>query len=363
MMKINRNNLNSIMESDSVEKTRQSIPESSSSLPSNSSADPYSFIAKVKSYLNNKIKVSNDIKSIGDCLFVLVPNDIKRNLENLGQEVNRFFSFTAINIKGKVILSLDTNLSRVRIIDTEYDKCNSDIDIQNMFSSEIDNILKLNPKTLCYARYENENSVLTSYPEGDENEGESSPIITKKVIYNCSDLEKHTNDFYSKELMYPSSTMMIWDSQKEFTLTKKAETRISVRLADSLQNKLGPENVISEGNVNSGRMDIYICPGAMTEEHGPCVIELKVLRNGNGVSHDRRWLYKGVLQARDYAADKNAKSKYLLSFDGREKCIKIDSIIKLANRYSVKYINYRLYNKTDQARDEEVEMLVGPIDD
>ncbi|HDL7858686.1 TPA: hypothetical protein PXP63_004153 [Yersinia enterocolitica] len=353
-MKIDKHNFDNIMSSAGVELTRQNIPDSCNSLPSGSISDPYIFTTNVKEFLRKRIKYGK-ANATGDCLFILIPNEIKRELEQSGHGVERFFSSMSIGIQGKVILSLDTKLSKVRVLNLDYETTSSEIDIHNLFSAEIDKILALNPINLCYCQYNHDSLTLCSYPNAENPESDFHDLSTQKITYNCTELEKHTSDFYQKELKYPSSTMMIWDKQTEFKLIAKAETRISARLSDSLVDKLGKENVIAEPNVNSGRIDIFIHSNAMGEEHGPCIIELKVLRHEKSDKFNRRWLYKGVLQARDYALDMCAKSKYLFSFDGREKNTEFPAIFSVATKYNVKYINFKMYNKTDQARDEEIE--------
>ncbi|EOS8494736.1 hypothetical protein L1C56_19415 [Klebsiella pneumoniae] len=355
-MKIDKNKFNEMMNPEGVALTQNSIPDSCNSLPSGAISDPYNFAANVKAFLRKRLRFVNN-KLTGDCLFILIPNEIKRDVEHLGQGVDRFFSSMSIGIKGKVILSLDVRLSKVRILDVGCDSSTDEIAMHNIFSAEIEKILSLNPVNISYCRYAHDCSMLSAFPDAKNADADADiyDLNAKQITYNCAELEKHTDDFYQKELKYPSSTMMIWDKQTEFKLIAKAETRISARLGDSLQNKLGKENVATEPNVNSGRIDIFIHSNAMGVDQGPCIIELKVLRHEKSDNYNRRWLYKGVLQARDYALDMDAKSKYLFSFDGREKNSEFAVIPLVAGKYDVKYINYRMYNKTDQARDEEIE--------
>ncbi|HBE9180652.1 TPA: hypothetical protein KNH08_003560 [Serratia fonticola] len=357
-MSAKNEDINIIMEQESVQKTRMTIPDSSSSLPPNVSAEPYSFIAKIKSYLIKRHLLSEDTENIGDCLFILIPNESKRDIEEFGRGVTRFFTSSTINIKGKVILSLDSNLSRVRIIETNYHECKDDVDVINLFSSEVDKISGHTSTPLCYAIYEHKSNIITSYPDGEDGIEDCYKVETNKIVYSCSDLENHAHDFYVKELKYPSAGMVIWDNAKDYALAKKTEDRISARLTISLREKLGSENVIQEPIVTSGRIDILIHSTAMTHQQGPCIIELKVLRNSESAVHHRKWLCKGVLQARDYANDKNANSKYLMSYDGREKNVKIDVVDSLAKKYAVKYINYRMYNATAAPREDEVNELL-----
>ncbi|MDJ9769386.1 hypothetical protein LD870_23305, partial [Salmonella enterica] len=294
----------------------------------------------VKAFLRKRMRFVND-KLTGDCLFILIPNEIKRDVEHLGRGVDRFFSSMNIGIKGKVILSLDVRLSKVRILDVGCDSSTDEIEMHNIFSAEIEKILSLSPVNISYCQYAHDCSMLSAFPDAKNADADADiyDLNAKQITYNCAELEKHTDDFYQKELKYPSSTMMIWDKQTEFKLIAKAETRISARLGDSLQNKLGKENVAAEPNVNSGRIDIFIHSNAMGVDQGPCIIELKVLRHEKSDNYNRRWLYKGVLQARDYALDMDAKSKYLFSFDGREKNSEFAVIPLVAGKYDVKYIN------------------------
>lgn len=351
-MKTTKDSINNLMQSHVVSSSQGKVPEFSNGLISADYSDPYIFIQNVSKFL---IKVNNKKESVKqDCFFILVPNHLKRDVENHGKGIKRFFSISDIDMHGKIILSMDLTLSNVRYLDLLGEQVTSQIDLHNSFFTEIENTFSSDFSSLCYCKYESGNMNLTCYPEGDEKEELVYNLNKEKIVFDSSKLESHADEFFLKELKYPTSKMMIWDNQKKLELMQKAESRISVRLTDSFIQKLGVENVILEPTVISGRVDILIHSSALVEGFGPCILELKVLRHQQTSSYNKRWLYKGILQARDYGNTMQAKSRYLFSYDGRSKLEEYEVINKLATKYSVKHINYFMLNKVDQERDAEV---------
>ena len=153
--------------------------------------------------------------------------------------------------------------------------------------------------------------------------------------------------------------MGLWEfPAKEYKIRQSAEDDIVRRFAGTLEDLVGSKHITYEGTKKRGRCDLLIHEPAMTSGVGPCVLEFKVLREQNSHSYHRKWVLKGVLQARDYSIDNEANSRYLMTYDARKNEKDIEYVDALADKYEVRYMRFRMYNTTSAEREQEVTEIV-----
>ena len=231
--------------------------------------------------------------------------------------------------------------------------------------NEIEQLEALCGQALCHVLVDFQTNTATSFPDGAAVDPDGSVFSFSKnepEKFTREKLEEFAENLHVKETKYPLSRTKIWSSQKNYQLIEDAEDRIVLRFAGELEDKLGSANIIYESTKRNGRNDLVIHDAAMAENHGPCVLEFKVIREADSIKRQRDWLLKGVLQARDYSKTWSTKSQYLMAYDGRKNCLMIPHVQGLADKYDVIYKTYRMYNSASTERNDELSELVKTID-
>jgi hypothetical protein len=112
-------------------------------------------------------------------------------------------------------------------------------------------------------------------------------------------------------------------------------------------------------------MDVFITREVLIAGSGPCVIEVKVLRDRSKrmvdkaprkVSGDTNiaWAKKGLVQADLYRKDKSAPMAYLCSFDARDEDSDLPEVEKLSKALKVPHRRYFMYRSSGDLQEAEL---------
>ncbi len=336
------------IDDDILNRVRSNIPKNTSPFEQGGDEEKYRFICFVCDYLRGRKKL-NLMPDLGVSYFVFVPPECVRDLENEGEGVASLRKNKGFDLPGKLFLCLDSSLNKVRVI-----SCSSD-DIRNDLEECFQEIEGVCGQSLLHAvvdfQHQNISAYLSEIYAGEDQENE---ILIgfggEQERFSHEKLNQFSHDFHERETKLPTCGMMVWRNQSKFELTDKVEERIALRFALTLSAILGKDYVSQETRGAHGRVDLVIHTGAMVEELGPCVLEFKVLRNSDGPSKCEEWLQSGILQVLDYGKDRNARSHYLMVYDGRESLGKLKTIEGEAAKNDIIYLHFEMYNTTDGER-------------
>lgn len=350
-MKNSREQILQHLDQTAISRTKSKSPATNTSLPLTDSNEPYQFLSKVKKYCRERLS-SQQIQENIKCIFAFIPYPKIRLFENLGSKKIRLNADFEANLHGRIILALDSNLSHCRIIDVRK---NSDGEIHDDLCESLCQLESEARQELCHAIISLEKARCHQFPEGASGPNELVNLNQPTVTYSLVELENFAEELHEVETKYPMGFTRIWEDQTNYKLASKPEERITARFVDKLQGVLGIENVSSEPNFPQGRADVLIHSSGLQENCGPCVMEFKVLSPSGTPKKNRKWLCKGVYQARDYGGKDFSKSRYLMSYDARKKETEVLWVTELAAKYDVNYKTYRIYNTTPAPREEEFE--------
>lgn len=334
-------------------RIKSNVPENTSPFEQGGDEEQYRFISFVCDYCRKR-KNLELMPNTGVSYFVLIPPEFIREVENIGVGLESLKKNKAYDLSGKLFLCLDSSLNKVRVISFScIDRSLWDILEENLRQIEkicetrlLHTVVDFSIQTISVYLLKHETSV----------SGEHEILISfgKEIErFSREKLNQFSDDFHEQETKLPTCGMMIWRNQKNYELTDKAEERIALRFALQLSNLLGKDCVSQETRGAHGRADVIIHAPGMTQGLGPCVLEFKVLRH-RYASESEQWLLSGVIQVLDYGKDRNAKSHYLLVYDGRKYREKFPSVMQESSRNDITYLHYEMYNTVDGERKEKL---------
>lgn len=336
---------------------KSNSPNKNFTYPQTGIAEHDQFFSDIKSYLVKRRKLGH-LNNDGYCAFVYVPIDLIRKVEHLGSEDRKVHKNMTLNLKNKIILSLGAGCNLVRVISFD--------NLENPWSKIMECIDSINVhcgRFLSYVVSNFEIPVIDLYVDEDDDAYRTFKLDDNGIKYTIPELQKFADTFHRKETIYPTSRLRIWESAKDYQLASKAEDKIVVRFAAYLEDTLGPEHVIYESTKSSGRPDIVISSSALVDEKGACVLEFKVLKKDVSHKENRKWVLKGILQARDYAVDWEASSYFVMAYDAREKEVALEYVQKLSDKLKIPVKYYRMYNSSSDQRANEVKQIEASYQD
>ena len=171
--------------------------------------------------------------------------------------------------------------------------------------------------------------------------------------WKLNEFEQEIAEFHDDYTRTPDARLVPWSSAAKGITGEKLEVRISKTLADILDRKWKRGSILAESSTSmGGRIDIFVQAHVLEDGAGPCVVEVKVLRESSKrrplpVGHASWWAKKGIIQADLYRTDRRAASAYLYSFDARGVDADLLDVDKLAVEKSVHHRRHFMYRSTD----------------
>lgn len=333
-----------------LDKVKSHIPDNTSPFSQGEDEEQYRFISFVCEYLRNRNSLDL-MPSSGVSYFVFVPPEFIRGVESLGDGVASLRKNKGYELPGNLFLNLDSSLNRTRAIKFSGD----DDSVRNQLEEKLQELQECCGKNLLHAVVDHTNKTISAYisDQGAHVDNEYEILIKyEKDVERFSEerLNVFSNEFHEQETKFPNCGMMIWKNQSKYELTDKAEDRIARRFAFTLSTVLGKDNVSQETRGSHGRADIIIHTSGMIEGQGPCVMEFKVLRNRDSAQYCIEWLESGILQVLDYGKDREAKSHYLMVYDGRKELGKVTSIEERSSEKNITYLHFEMYSSVNGER-------------
>jgi hypothetical protein len=332
-----------------LNKVKSSIPENTSPFEQGGDEEQYRFISFVCDFFSKR-KSLGLMPSSGASYFVFIPPEYVRDVENLGVGISSLRKNKGYELSGKIFLCLDSSLNKTRVISFS----GNDDDIRNNLEEKLQEIISFCGVNLFHSVVDFKVETISVYfsEYGASVNDEYELIIhygNERQRFSHEKINQFSDDFHERETKLPTCGMMIWSNQKGFKLTEKAEDKIALRFALTLSTILGKDYVSQETRGAHGRADVTIHTEAMIEGQGPCILEFKVLRQ-NEAYNSENWLKSGIIQVLDYGKDRNAKSHYLMVYDGRKELGRLKSIEKESEEKNVIYLHFEMYNTVDGER-------------
>jgi len=335
-----------------LDKVKSLVPDNTSPFAQGGDEEQYRFISFVCEYLRNR-NALNLMPSSGVCYFVFIPPEFIRQVENLGDNIASLRKNKGYELPGKLLLSLDSSLHKTRVINFS----GSDDSIRNQLEEKLQELQECFGKNLFHVVVDHSIQTISAYfnePSTQLDGGYEITIDYGKALerFSIERLNAFSEEFHEKETKLPTCYTMIWKNQSKYELTDKAEDRIASRFAFYLTTVLGKDNVSQETRGTHGRADIIIHTAGMVEDQGPCVMEFKVLRNKNSTQYCIEWLEGGILQVLAYGKDRDAKSHYLMVYDGRKELGRLSSIQERSSEKGIIYLHFEMYNSVSGEREK-----------
>lgn len=342
------------LDEDILKKVQSHVPENSSPFQQGGEEEEYRFTTFLLDYFQKRKAVST-LPASGISYFVYIPPQLARKVENLGSSVLSLRRDKSRDLSGKIFLCLDSALNKNRVLSFENSDNQRDL-LEEKFQ-EIKELLGdfelLNAVVDFNIR--SMSIFLTESPVDPTSEYEILIDIGRsQEQFSREKLTSFSYDFHETETKLPGCGLMIWKVQGDYTLTDHAEDRIARRFTFNLVKVLGKDGVSQEARGSHGRSDLIIHSHAMVPEHGPCVLEFKVLRHGNSDDACEKWLSEGLEQVIDYGSDRAAKSHYLMVYDGRKRLGELDLIREESRERGVTYLHFEMYNTPSGERKTKV---------
>lgn len=332
------------LDEDVLKKVRSHVPENSSPFQQGGEEEEYRFTTFLLDYFQKRKEIGT-LPDSGTSYFVYIPPQFVRQVENLGDRALGLRKDKSRDLSGKIFLCLDSALNKNRVIsfennDTQRDSLEGQLqDIQELLGDFelLHAVVDFNIQSMSV--------FLTESPADPASDYEMIIDFGKKQEqFSREKLTEFSYEFHEKETKLPGCGLMIWNIQGDYKLTDHAEDRIARRFTINLINILGKDGVSQEIRDSHGRSDVIIHSHAMIPEHGPCVLEFKVLRHGKGEETCETWLKEGIEQVIDYGIDRAAKSHYLMVYDGRKQLGELKLIRERASERGVTYLHFEMYN-------------------
>lgn len=211
-----------------LDEVKAKIPKTTATFPATEESDPYQFVSRIKQYCNSRYKAGSLSKE-GYCAFVFIPTTKTRELSIEGSLIRRLISNQSCNLRGKLFVAYDVNLSRLTAIDVASD---NEQETYNNICNEIENLERSCQQKLCHVVVDFNVKTTTSFYEGSDadfsvyNFNHDTP-----EKYTREKLEAFAEKLHEKETKYPASRMKPWKNQKKYELLEGIEDRIVLRFA------------------------------------------------------------------------------------------------------------------------------------
>ncbi|MRI57572.1 hypothetical protein D8770_27150 [Methylobacterium sp. DB1607] len=195
-------------------------------------------------------------------------------------------------------------------------------------------------------------------------EGETSLKADTAALSSLdpSDLDRLLDYFHDNWTRYPTGFGACWDNAINRVVERNAERNIRNHLFIFLNMVVfRSKYVIREFDRPNGRIDIFIFGVAMGEEDRDRVIELKVLRSRSSgwtpeggrkrtysEKGNRRYVERGIRQARRYIDSTSAVEAFLLCYDARLEDVHI-VLEPYADSLAVTYRRYFMESSAKEA--------------
>lgn len=346
-----------LLDSKNVDEIKTIIPNSTPTFAPTDAEDPYQFISQLKKFLYKREEACT-LPQTGKSIFIYVPVEKRRPIENFGNEILKMFANPSLDISNKVYICLNSNLSKARFFSFNIP---DDTLLWNELVKKQVEVEGLCGQDLCYACLDFSSKMATLHPEGDSSDPDLFQFSKARKLISVNELETFADALHEKETKYPNGATKIWANQSKLELVTQPEDRIVVRFKSSLEDLIGAEHVVYEPTKLRGRSDLVIQSSGMVSSHGPCILEFKVLFPKYPHARNVKWVWKGILQARDYSKDWGANNRYLMAYDARPTLTKIERLDELAEEHKVVCKFFRIFNNTSQERDEEIASIQDDV--
>jgi hypothetical protein len=204
--------------------------------------------------------------------------------------------------------------------------------------------------------------LLTEFHEGIEQKPRSKTNTGEIHSFDPKDLDALLNHFHENWTRYPSGYGTCWDNAAHRIVERNAERNIRNSLFVFLEKVVYRSKfVVREYDRSNGRIDIFIFGIAMNEPDNDRVLELKVLRSRSigwkpekatrtySDACNRRYVLRGLNQAKRYIDSTGSKDAFLVCFDARL----ADVEIPVQTEASALGVSYRRYFMETAADDEK----------
>ena len=195
--------------------------------------------------------------------------------------------------------------------------------------------------------------LLTFYPAGVDQKPTLNARTDALAALDPTDLDALIGYFHDNWTRYPTGYGACWDNATTRVVERNAERNIRNHLFVFLGLVVYRSRfVVREYDRPNGRIDIFIYGVAMNEPDMDRVIELKVLRSrsigwaasaGRTRSYsdagNKRYVERGLRQARRYVESTAAQEAFLVCFDARLEDVDI-AVLPYAQSLRVSYRRY-----------------------
>ncbi|WP_407352156.1 hypothetical protein [Luteimonas sp. R10] len=195
--------------------------------------------------------------------------------------------------------------------------------------------------------------LLFHLPAGDIEDWCASPTVSELRLstepLSADRIEADVEQFHKDSLLHAKNPIakMVWMGKKHpYKLYPDPERRIQsyLHLYLHASYKLLAGIVDEESVGKGGRCDIRVMwrslPGAPFQPHTTTMLELKVLIEGDGPTHHRKWALSGITQAHDYRRS-DSEAVYACVFDARKN--QADQMLDLDEVAKEKDVRLRRY--------------------
>jgi len=204
--------------------------------------------------------------------------------------------------------------------------------------------------------------LLTEYHEGIEQKPRSKTDTSAIQSLDPKDLDGLLNYYHEHWTRYPSGYGTCWDSAANRIVERNAERNIRNSLFIFLEKVVYRSKfVVREYDRSNGRVDIFIFGIVMDDPDNDRVLELKVLRSrsigwkpGSATrtysdANNRRYVLRGLNQAKRYIDSTGSKEAFLVCFDARL----TDAEISVEAEATALGVSYRRFFMETAADDEK----------
>lgn len=203
--------------------------------------------------------------------------------------------------------------------------------------------------------------LLSEYHEGIEQKPRSKADAGELQSLDTKNLDTLLNYFHENWTRYPSGYGTCWDNATNRVVERNAERNVRNALFVFLEKVVYRSNfVVREYDRPNGRIDIFIFGIVMNEPDQDRILELKVLRSrsigwkpdkGRARTYsddsNKRYVLRGLNQAKRYIDSTASKNAFLVCFDARL----LDVELTVHSEADALGINYRRYFMESAADD------------
>lgn len=335
-----------------LQAVKESVPETRSMFPATDVNEPYEFLSRVKDYCKKRL-ASNKIDNDGCCAFVFIPQNIQDGFESLQKGYTEHWQLAtkySISLNAKIFFIFDSRLK----ISGEFPIASNDADIHRILCQQISEIEQELGTPVSHVLVDLKTYEIFEFVAGTECIPQRFDLNEDTKAINKSELEDFARQLHEESTKTPNGYLKIWEASSKKKLVSGTEDMIVRHFAQHLKYKIDSADISYESSTPKGRADLIIHKNGMADSQGACVLEFKVVPPDSTSHRAGLQLCGGILQVIDYADDKDATIKYLMSYDARTKHEKLNCVEKLAIRYDVNYKSFRLYSETAKPRKEKL---------